>query len=161
MAAGRSENIDPFCLYADECQLFADGRIASLLNEGRKFGMSVTLATQHLNNLQSDVVSAILGNVAGTVLFRQSPKDAEFFSQSLMAAPASHLVQLPNFEAVVVDSVSLGQQSAQFQLPQPKTIRNLNQSKRVREISRLVHGTPESQIESELDETRIALLGNA
>ena len=67
----------PFYLYADEVQLFADGRFGELLAEARKFGLSLTLAHQYAGQLPDAILEAVLGNVGTTIAFRLGSPDAE------------------------------------------------------------------------------------
>lgn len=71
----------PFYLYVDEFQNMVTPTVIDLLSEARKFGLSFTLANQHLTQLSAHpkyqgVADAVLGNVATLLLFRMGPTDA-------------------------------------------------------------------------------------
>lgn len=109
MAGHRGAAVRPFHLFADEFQLFASTRFAEMLSEGRKFGLSVTVAHQYAEQLPEAVLRAVLGNVGTTVLFRVGARDAEVFAP--LFAPtfgARDLVSLPNFRAYVRGTGALG-----------------------------------------------------
>ena len=64
-----------FHVIIDEAQNFAD-LITTLLTEGRKFGLSVTAATQHLAGLDAVARAALLGNAGTLIVYRVSSADA-------------------------------------------------------------------------------------
>ncbi len=97
----RGERPD-FFLYVDEFQNFATDLFATMLSEGRKYGIALTVANQYLTQLDHAIRDAIFGNVGSIVSFRLGPTDA------LMLAPemypifnADDLLNLPKFTAVV------------------------------------------------------------
>lgn len=88
----RRASVDPnarhtFSLYIDEFQNFASSSFAEMLAEARKFGLSMVLVNQYLNQLKINnpwvredpnaLIDAINGNVATRVCFRISHHDAE------------------------------------------------------------------------------------
>jgi hypothetical protein len=83
-----------FNLYIDEFQALVTPTVIGLLSEARKFGLSLTMANQHLAQLMSadspsSVADAVLGNVATLLFFRVGPKDAarlEAFTQPVLGA---------------------------------------------------------------------------
>jgi len=64
-------------LYVDEAQNFKTEDLASLLQEARKFGVSVTVSTQHTAGLSNTVRAALIGNAGTLISFRIGPEDAE------------------------------------------------------------------------------------
>jgi len=71
-----------FFLYVDECHNLPRENFMELLSEARKFRMGLILATQHAAQLsqsgdsQNAFLSAILGNVGTTFIFRLGLQDA-------------------------------------------------------------------------------------
>lgn len=61
-ARGRPEESRPFYLYIDECAKFVNDDIGRILDEGRKFGLHLILAHQHLEQLK-DAGKAIYSSV--------------------------------------------------------------------------------------------------
>lgn len=87
----------PFFIYIDEFQSFTTLSVANMVSELRKFGVGLTLANQHLYQLEPDVRHAVLGN-AGTVLsFRIGPDDAHLLSREFGETfSAVDFMRLPN-----------------------------------------------------------------
>lgn len=101
-ALGRSdvpeEDRRDFHLYLDEFHGFTTPGIAELLSELRKYRLGMTLAHQHLAQLEEEVREAVLGNVGTLISFRIGPADAELLEREF--APefsASDLTRLPNY----------------------------------------------------------------
>jgi hypothetical protein len=87
----------PFHLYVDEFQNFTTLSFAGMMSELRKTGVSLTLAHQHLHQLEPDIRHAVLGNAATLVTFRLGVEDAALlggeFAPELETAD---LTNLPN-----------------------------------------------------------------
>lgn len=71
-----------FHVYVDEFQNFTTATVGHMLSEARKFGLCMTLANQHLAQLEKsqsgeNVLDAVLGNVGNILLFRLGVLDAE------------------------------------------------------------------------------------
>jgi hypothetical protein len=73
----------PFYMYVDEFQNFIGEDFKTVLSEARKYGLSLTLAHQHLDQLDADLRSAILGNAGTQIIFRVSHRDASYLSPEL------------------------------------------------------------------------------
>jgi hypothetical protein len=154
MARGADPSTPPFHLFADECQLFADGRLSELLAEARKFGLALTLAHQYLDQLPADVLQAVLGNVGTLVALRVSPKDAERVA-TLFAPTFSPRVMtsLPNFHAVARSHGCLGTAPFTLEIEMPPAVANPERAKLFREIARLRHGRDRQEVETEIADT--------
>ncbi|NIA11985.1 MAG: type IV secretion system DNA-binding domain-containing protein, partial [Nitrospiraceae bacterium] len=66
-----------FHLYCDEFQNFASPSFIEILSEARKYRLDLTLAHQYMEQLDSQVRGAILGNVGTLIAFRVGASDAE------------------------------------------------------------------------------------
>ena len=66
----------PFFLFVDEFQNFTTLAFANMMSELRKYGVGLTLAHQHLHQLEPDIRHAVLGNAATLIAFRIGPEDA-------------------------------------------------------------------------------------
>jgi hypothetical protein len=144
----------PFHLFADECQLFADGRLAELLAEARKFNLALTLAHQYLDQLPANVLQAVLGNCGTLVALRVSPGDAERLAP--LFAPAFSrraLVSLPNFHAVARSHGCLGTAPFTLEIEMPPAVANPSRAELFREIARLRHGRDRGEVEEEIAQT--------
>ena len=71
----------PFYLYIDEFQNFASESFSVVLSEARKYGLSLILAHQTLDQIPPDLRSIILGNAGIQVYFRMNRKDAELLAK--------------------------------------------------------------------------------
>lgn len=89
----------PFALYIDEFHHLTTQSFADMLSEARKYGLALTLAHQHLAQIDPHTRDAIIGNVGTMMLFRLGAHDASFFSQVLAPFSAADLQNQPNFRA--------------------------------------------------------------
>ena len=154
MRRGADPSAPPFHLFADECQLFADGRLAELLAEARKFGLALTLAHQYLDQMPSNVLQAILGNVGTLVALRVSPGDADRLA-TLFAPAFSRraMVSLPNFHAVARSHGCLGTAPFTLEIEPPPAVANPERAGLFRQLSRLRYGRDRQEVEREIAET--------
>jgi type IV secretory pathway TraG/TraD family ATPase VirD4 len=97
----ESERSD-FNVYADEFQNFTTMSFASMLAELRKYRVSMTLAHQHLAQLEPEIRDAILGNVGSLISFRIGMKDAKLIElEFLPEIKKLDLANLPNYQMMV------------------------------------------------------------
>jgi len=92
----------PFFLYVDEFQSFTTLAFVNMMADLRKTGVGLTLAHQHLHQLESDIRHAVLGNVGSLVSFRVGPEDASMLAREF--APVFDpldLLNLPNRDIYV------------------------------------------------------------
>lgn len=86
-AKGRPEGSRPFYLYIDECALYINEDIRRILDEGRKFGLHLILAHQHLAQLKKageEVYSAVMNTAKTKVVFGGlAAEDAEVLANQL------------------------------------------------------------------------------
>jgi|GEM_PF-684817 len=150
----RGTDGKPFYLYADEFQLFADERFAEILAEARKFKLSLTMAHQYVQQLPSQVLSAVLGNVGTIVALRVGAVDGEAL-ESLFSPTFGRrdLSSLPNFCAYVKSSGILGQTPFSIDLPSPSVPRDPQFAAKLREQSRQKYGIDRKKVESEILKT--------
>ena len=92
---------EPFFLYIDEFHAFSTTAIVSMLSEVRKYGVGLILAHQHVNQLDSDVFEAIVGNVGTLITFRLGASDAQSFSRQLDEIQPHDLINLQNFRTYI------------------------------------------------------------
>ncbi len=98
----------PMHVYMDEFQYFLTDAAADTLAQGRKFGLSLTVAHQHIGQLTTagdrfgtKLLDAVLGNVATKLLFRVGPRDIEHLRG--WVAPdldGEHLMHLADHDVV-------------------------------------------------------------
>ena len=84
-ARRRPPKSRPFYLYIDECALFINEDVGRILDEGRKFGLHLILAHQHLSQLRAAgerVYSAVMTNAQTKVVFGGlTPEDARTMAE--------------------------------------------------------------------------------
>lgn len=73
----------PFYLYVDEAHSFLSLSFADILAESRKYGLSLFLAHQYIEQLQEEVRTAIFGNVGTLICFRVGADDAEYLENEV------------------------------------------------------------------------------
>lgn len=86
-----------FYVYGDEFQTYTTLAVANMLSELRKYGVSLTLANQYLDQIDPEVRSAIMGNVGTLVTFRVGAEDAERLVKHFQPEfEIDDLIALPN-----------------------------------------------------------------
>jgi hypothetical protein len=89
-------------MYVDEFPMFATASIDMILSEARKYRMSMVLAMQFLDQLDSKLLGAVLGNVGNLVVFRVGAKDAPILEREFTPVfSRDDLVSLPHYRAYV------------------------------------------------------------
>lgn len=73
----------PFFIYVDEFQNFMSDDFETILSEARKYGIGLTLAHQHLDQIDHKLRSTILGNTMAQVIFRVSNQDASTLASEM------------------------------------------------------------------------------
>jgi hypothetical protein len=88
-----------FFVYIDEFQSFTTLSVANMISELRKFGVALTLAHQHLQQLEPDVRHAVLGNAGTLITFRLGVEDAALIGKEFepLFQPLD-LLNLPNHD---------------------------------------------------------------
>lgn len=100
-ALRRTRPERPFTVVIDEAHTLIAGALTNMLTEGRKFGLSVVMAHQYLEQLDADLRPAVDGNVATTIAFRCAVGDAaEIYNRFGGRVDPSVLVTLPELTAV-------------------------------------------------------------
>lgn len=94
----------PFAIFVDEIGSFATKPFLELLAEARKYGVSLTLATQSLAVMDQELRAGILGNVGRLVAFRVGAEDGRLLQEEFAGrfGPQS-LMQLDVGERIVKD----------------------------------------------------------
>ncbi|WP_291208743.1 DUF87 domain-containing protein [Hyphomonas sp.] len=87
-----------FNVYVDEFQNFMTETTGHMLAEGRKYGLSLTLANQNLAQLPSELRQTMLSNASSLLAFRMGPDDARAVAPFFDPGPdVGFLQKLPNF----------------------------------------------------------------
>lgn len=75
----------PISLIVDECEGLVTDAYETILAEGRKYGLSLTLANQNLHQLPTDLRETILANTGTQLMFQTSSGDAGHLSNELVS----------------------------------------------------------------------------
>lgn len=157
MRRGRDGTNRPFHLYADEFQLVASKRFAELLAEGRKFGLSITMAHQYASQIPQDVLRAVIGNVGTTMLFRVGSQDGEFFSSLFSPTFGERdLISLPNYRAYVRGAGAIGPCAFNVDISPPEEKTDPEYAESLRAKVRKKFGRPREDVEKEIAVTATA-----
>jgi len=86
-----------FHLYADEFQSFATESFALILSEARKYGLTLTVGHQYLDQLPDRLRAAVFGNVGSIIACRAGAADAPILAEQIGLGTSDALLDLPNF----------------------------------------------------------------
>ncbi len=99
-----------FFLYVDEFQNFATESFANILSEARKYRLDLIMAHQYMEQLEEEVLAAVIGNVGSLVTFRVGSTDAEILAKEFIPTFVEEdLVNLPKFHIylkLMIDGVA-------------------------------------------------------
>lgn len=97
------KNRRTFYLFIDEFQNIATTSFTTLLSEARKFGLSLILANQFIEQIiDPQITLSIFGNVGTFICFRLGQVDAQKLEQKFLPYLSSfHLTNLPNWHTYV------------------------------------------------------------
>ncbi len=91
-----------FYFYIDEFPMFATASIETILSEARKYRLALIMAMQYLDQLDTKLLGAVLGNVGNLVTFRVGAKDAPFLAREFAPVFSSDdLMNLPHYHVYV------------------------------------------------------------
>lgn len=119
----------PFFVYVDEFQNFTTLAFVNMLSELRKFGVGLTVAHQHMHQLDPDIRHAVLGNVATLISFRVGPEDASVLAKEFQPnIEVEDLLNLPNhriYLKLMIDGTSSRAFSAQTNFDRGAPVRGV------------------------------------
>ncbi len=119
-----------FYLYVDEVHNFFTLSFAGILSEVRKYGLSLVVAHQYLDQLDEEMRAAILGNVGTLISFRIGAEDAKNLAREFYPVfNESDLANLPNhhiYLKLMIDGMTSRPFSA-VTLPEPGTEESFKQ----------------------------------
>jgi hypothetical protein len=139
-----------FHLYADEFQSFATDSFALILSEARKYGLTLTVAHQFIEQLPDSLRAAVFGNVGSVIACRTGVVDAPILAEQIGLGVADALLDLPNFVGWG-RLLKNGVPSSPLRLalaPIPTTRRS--SPHRLIDASRKRFGTPRSAVEKQV-----------
>lgn len=102
-------NRNPFFVYLDEFHNFTTLMLANMMSDLRKYGVGLTLAHQHMHQLEPDIRHAVLGNAGTLISFRVGPDDASVLAKEFQPTfEVQDILNLPNRNVllkVMIDGV--------------------------------------------------------
>lgn len=143
----------PFGLVVDEVQDFAAAPVpwGEMFSQGRKYGLSLTVAHQNLDQIPRELREVILANARSKVVFTLSASDAKImervFAPSLSAADLASLDAHTVAALVALDDGSTAR-PVTLSTPPPPSGRGV--AERVREASRRHYARSRAEVEAEL-----------
>lgn len=88
----------PFHIFIDEFHNFTTLSLVNMFSELRKFKLSMTVAHQYLAQLETEIRSAVFGNVGTIISFRLGAEDAYFMAKEMHPVfGVEDFINLPNF----------------------------------------------------------------
>ncbi len=157
LAALERTNLPPdkrpsFSLYVDEVQNLTAQSLSHILAEGRKYGLSLTVATQTLEALTPELKIALLANVGTIIAFKVSSQDAEDLEKAYAGHTKAHqFVDLPRYEAWL-NPKSLSGRAYPYRLKthEPEFYKAADPN-RVKQHSRMIFGRTKEEIEAKIE----------
>jgi len=143
----------PFGLVVDEVQDFGAAPVpwGEMFSQGRKYGLSVTVAHQNLEQLPKELREVIMANARSKAVFTLSDRDAKvmerLFAPSLCAADLQSLEAHTIAALVALDD---GSTARPVTLATPAPPKGRGVADRVREASRRNYARPRAEVEAEL-----------
>jgi type IV secretory pathway TraG/TraD family ATPase VirD4 len=99
-----------YYLYVDEMHNFITLSFADVLSEARKYGLSLTLAHQYIEQLDTEIRAAVFGNVGTLIAFRVGAKDASYLAREFSPVfTENDIINLPNYKIylkLMIDGVT-------------------------------------------------------
>src|SRR5207302_7495138 len=145
-AAGRRT----FHLYADEFQSFATDSFALILSEARKYGLTLTIAHQYLDQVPERLRAAVFGNIGSMIACRTGAQDAPILAEQIGLGGADALLDLPNHTAwarLLTDGVPTSPLRLNlYGAPLPRR----PDAPRLMEVSRNRFGRPRAEVEARI-----------
>jgi len=138
----------PFYLYIDEVHSFITKSFVDILSESRKYGLSLLLTHQFLEQIDEDIQKAIIGNVGTLITFRVGNRDAKILAEEFYPVfDQTDLLSLPKYHIylkLLIDGETSKPFSAITLIPQNNTE---SQKEKVTELSRKKYGKEREVVE--------------
>jgi hypothetical protein len=143
----------PFALYVDEVQDFASSPLPwdELFAQGRKYGLSLTVAHQNLEQLPKELREVILANARSKAVFTLTGHDANVMERLFAPAlTADDLRELDPYAIAALVALDNGRTARPVTLTTPPPLDPRGSATQVRETSRRHYARPKAAIESAL-----------
>ena len=146
----------PFGLYVDEVQDFTAAPIPwdEMFAQGRKYGLSLTVAHQNLDQLDRELREVILANARSKAVFALSASDAKVLERIFTPAlTASDLQALDAYSIAAQVALEDGRTARPVTLMTPSPPPSIGSAERVRAASRAGYARPRADVEARLRAT--------
>ncbi len=143
----------PVGLYVDEVQDFASAPIPwdEMFAQGRKYGLSLTVAHQNLEQLPKELREVVLANARSKAVFALSASDAKVMERLFAPAlTAADLQALDAYSIAAQLALDDGSTARPVTLTTPPPVTSSGSAEQVRKASRLTYGRPRAEIEATL-----------
>jgi hypothetical protein len=143
----------PFGLYVDEVQDFASAPVPwdEMFAQGRKYGLSLSVAHQNLEQLPKELREVILANARSKAVFALSAHDAKVMERLFAPAlTAEDLQALDPYAVAAQVALDSGGTARPVTLTTPPPPEPLGSAERVRAASRRNYARPRDVIETSL-----------
>ena len=141
----------PFYLFIDEIHSFITKSFADILSESRKYGLSLFLTHQFVDQLPEDMQKAIVGNAGTLICFRIGAADANVLAQEFFPIfNETDLINLPRYHIylkLLIDGTTSKPFSA-ITLPIEKSDTSLKEE--IVSFSQKRYGTEKIKVENEM-----------
>ena len=132
----------PFHIYLDEAYQFVTAKLEEIIVETRKFGVSLTLAHQYLQQFDTNKINA-LGTVGTTIVFNVDSNDAGHLARHFKKkAEVNDFINLEQGDAIV----RCGNEIVKIKTLRPPKIPEKNFKDRIIAESRQKYYLPASQV---------------
>ena len=143
LAALRRRVRTPFHLAVDEFHSFGASTFAEMLSGVRKYGLSLTLAHQYIDQLDTSLRAALIGTVGTKVSFAIGTKDAEVLAPEVSLKPDDLSRLLPYMAYVDIGGPTLA-----LRMPPIVAKQFPSASRRINERCRNELATPRKKAEA-------------
>jgi hypothetical protein len=143
----------PFGLFVDEVQDFAAAPIPweEMFAQGRKYGLSLSVAHQNLGQLPKELREVILANARSKVVFTLSAGDAKVMERLFAPAlSAADLQALDPYAVAAIVALDNGGSSRPVTLTTPPPPKSQGSAQLVRQTSRSSYARPRREVENAL-----------
>lgn len=141
----------PFYLYVDEMHSFVTLSFADILAESRKYGLSLFLTHQYIEQVHEQIRAAIFGNVGTLISFRIGAEDAMYLAREFHPVfKEDDLVNLPKYSMylkLLIDGATSKPFSAKTM---PLLQLGLSHKAIIITLSRKKYGQPREDVERQL-----------
>lgn len=87
----RKRDRRPYRLIVDEFQHYATKSFEEILSEAAKYGLSIMMANQHLDQLEHTLLSSVLSNATVQIYFRCNRQDADILARQAFRATGKQI----------------------------------------------------------------------